>query len=182
MHQAAVSPLPAWENFYVIIGSAAAALTGLMFIVITLIAGMGKRRSSSGIGTYSTPTVVHFCVALALAAILSAPWPAFWEASPPLGLAGLGGLIYSVIIFWRLRRQHDYQPVIEDWLWHVALPLTAYIAIVIAAILLPSHPTPALFVIAAMMMLFLFIGIHNAWDIVTYLIIEDIQSENRQQS
>ena len=39
MHGAAVWPLPTWQNFYVIIGSAAAALTGLTFVVITLIAG-----------------------------------------------------------------------------------------------------------------------------------------------
>ncbi len=29
-----------WHNFYIIIGTAAATLTGLMFVVITLIAGI----------------------------------------------------------------------------------------------------------------------------------------------
>src|SRR2546428_14082642 len=45
MQEAALSPLATWQNFYVIIGSAAATLTGLMFVVITLIAGRRVRVS-----------------------------------------------------------------------------------------------------------------------------------------
>ena len=37
MQEAVLSPLASWQSFYVIIGSAAATLTGLMFVVITLI-------------------------------------------------------------------------------------------------------------------------------------------------
>jgi hypothetical protein len=36
MEQTALSPLVAWESFYVIIGSSAGALTGLQFVVIVL--------------------------------------------------------------------------------------------------------------------------------------------------
>jgi len=53
------SPLAAWESFYVIVGSSAAALTGLQFVVIVLGAeretvGTCGRSAPSG-----TPTVVH---------------------------------------------------------------------------------------------------------------------------
>ena len=34
VHEAVVAPLTTWENFYTIAGSAAAALTGLMFMVM----------------------------------------------------------------------------------------------------------------------------------------------------
>jgi hypothetical protein len=65
----------AWESFYVIIGSSAAALTGLQFVVIVL----GAERKALGDGettrAFATPTVVHFCAVLLVAAILSAPWP-----------------------------------------------------------------------------------------------------------
>ncbi len=61
------------------------------------------------------------------------------------------------------------------------LPLVSYTALVVAAILLPSHPVPALFVIAAGTMLLLFIGIHNAWDVVTYTAIERSQPQNTSQ-
>lgn len=36
MEPAAISPFNAWESFYVIVGSSAAALTGLQFVVIAL--------------------------------------------------------------------------------------------------------------------------------------------------
>ena len=183
MQEAAVSVLPTWYNFYVLIGSAAATLTGLMFVVATLIAGVRVRvpSPSEAFATFNTPNVVHFCAALLVAAILSAPWQALWPAGLLLGLSGLGGVSYVVIVLRRARRQTDYQPVLEDWLWHTVFPLVSYTALVVAAILLPGHPAPALFVIAAATVLLLFIGIHNAWDNVTYIAIELSQPQNKRQ-
>ncbi len=183
MQEAVLSPLAPWQNFYVIIGSAAATLTGLMFVVITLIAGVRVRVSSpsGALGAFSTPNVVHFGAALLVAAILSAPWQALWNAGLLLGLSGLGGVSYVIIVVRRARRQTDYQPVLEDWLWHTVFPLVSYTALVVAAILLPGHPAPALFVIAAGTMLLLFIGIHNAWDNVTYTAIELSGPQNKSQ-
>ncbi|MFL5706127.1 MAG: hypothetical protein ACJ8AG_25385 [Ktedonobacteraceae bacterium] len=181
MQEAAVSLLITWENFYVIIGSAAAALTGLMFVVITLIAGTRVRRSSGTIAAFGTPNVVHFGVALLVAAILSAPWQVLWNAGLLLGLSGLGGMTYVVIVVRRSRRQTDYQPVLEDWLWHAVFPLVSYTVLVVAAIMLPGNPDLALFVIAAVTVLLLFIGIHNAWDAITYVAIKQSQPENKSQ-
>src|SRR6266567_5183608 len=187
MQEALLSPLATWHNFYSIIGTAAATLTGLLFIVITLMAGVRVRVSSpsSGIAVFSTPNVVHFGAALLVAAILSAPWQALWPAGLLLGLAGLWGGTYVIIVLRRVLRrvlrQTDYQPVLEDWLWHTVFPLVSYTALVVAALLLPGYPAPALFVIAAATVLLLFIGIHNAWDNVTYIAIELTQPENKGQ-
>ena len=180
MQEAALSSLVPWQNFYSIIGTAAATLIGLMFVVITLIAGARTRVSSpsGAIGAFSTPNVVHFGAALLISAILSAPWQALWNASLLLGLAGLGGVSYLIIVLRRARRQTVYQPVLEDWLWHTLFPFVSYIVLVVAALLLPIHPAPALFIIAAGTMLLLFIGIHNAWDNVTYTVIELSQPQN----
>ncbi len=183
MQEAVLSPLATWQNFYVIIGSAAATLTGLLFVVITLIAQVRVRASSpsDGIAVFSTPNVFHFGAALLVAAILSAPWQALWHAALLLGLSGLGGATYVVIVLQRASRQTDYQPVLEDWLWHTVFPLVSYTALVVAAILLLGNAVPALFVIAAATVLLLFIGIHNAWDNVTYISIELSQPQNKSQ-
>ena len=186
MQEAVLSPLATWQNFYTIIGSAAATLTGLMFVVVTLIAGVRVRVSSpsEAFATFNTPNVWHFGAALLVAAILSAPWQALWNAGLLLGLCGLGGMIYVVIVLRRVRRvrhQRDYQPVLEDWLFHTVFPLVSYTALLVAAMLLPGHPAPALFVIAAGTVLLLFIGIHNAWDNVLYIAIELSQPQNKSQ-
>jgi hypothetical protein len=182
MQEAAVSPLATWQNFYVLIGSAAATLTGLMFVVVTLIAGVRLRTStpSEAFATFNTPNVVHFCLALLVAAILIAPWQALWQSGVLLGLTGLGGVGYILIVLRRVRRQRDYQPVLEDWLFHTLFPLVSYSALVVAALLLPGQPAPALFVTAAGTLLLLFIGIHNAWDNVTYIALELSQPQNKR--
>src|SRR5258708_3997134 len=183
MQEAGMSFLSTWQNFYGIIGSAAATLPGLRFVGVTLTAGVRVRVSSpdEAFETFSTLNVVHFCAALLVAAMLSAPWQALWHAGLLLGLSGLGGMIYVVIVLRRARRQRDYQPVLEDWLWHTVFPLVSYTALLVAAMLLPGYPAPALFVIAAGTVLLLFIGIHNAWDNVIYIAIELSQSQNKSQ-
>ena len=180
MQAAMVSPLLVWANFYVIVGSAAAALTGLMFVVVTLISGSQMQRSLGSISAFGTPTVVHFCVALLVAALLSAPWQTLWYASILLGLCGVGGVIYIIIVVRRTRGQMDYQPVLEDWLWHVVFSLASYTALVVAALLLPGNSTLALFIIGAATVLLLFIGIHNSWDTVTYIAIQSAQMEKEE--
>ena len=183
MQEAQLAPLATWQTFYVLIGTASATLTGLMFIVVTLLAGVRVRTPLPGevFATFNTPNVVHFGLVLLVAALLCAPWQALWMVGVLLGLCGLGGATYAVIVLRRVRRQTDYRPVMEDWLFHTVFPLVSYTALVVAAILLPGYPVPALFVIAAAAVLLLFIGIHNAWDNVTYIAIELIQPENNSQ-
>ncbi len=181
MQVATVSLLVTWQTFYVLIGTAAATLTGLMFVVVTLLTQVRVRVPSPAFTTFNTPTVVHFCLALLVAALLSAPWQALWTVGLLLFLVGLGGVSYVLIVLRRLRRQRDYQPVLEDWLFYSILPLLCYSALLIAALLLLISPAPALFVIAAATLLLLFIGIHNAWDSVTFIAIELSQPENKRQ-
>ena len=177
-----VAALGAWDNFYVIVGSGAAALTGLMFVVVTLISSISIRRNSGASSAFSGPNVVHFSVALGVAAMLTAPWQALWPPALLLGLCGTCGAVYIAIIYARMRRQKDYEPVLEDWTFHIILPLAAYLTYLIGAWLLPFNPAPTLFAIAAATILFLFIGIHNAWDTVTYITFQAAnRNEQRQE-
>ena len=178
------SPLVAWESFYVIVGSSGGALTGLQFVVIALIAESRRRTTARELSAFSTPNVVHFCAVLLMSAILSAPWRGLSNVSLALAACGVAGLVYGVMVVTRARRQTTYRPVFEDWLWHVVLPPFAYALLLVSAILLPSRPQRALFVAGAAALLLLFIGIHNAWDAVTYFATGGLQTpkEPRDQS
>jgi uncharacterized membrane protein len=101
---------------------------------------------------------------------MSAPWPSLQAASVALVLCGVAGLGYALIITRRARRQPDYAPTREDWLWYVLLPCGAYGALAVASMLLPGHPGSALFVIGGVVLTLLLIGIRNAWDTVTYVV------------
>jgi hypothetical protein len=81
----------------------------------------------------------------------------------------VSGTIYSLIVTRRAQGQREYQPVFEDWLWHAALPALAYAALLVCGVLLERHAGIALLVIGAAALLLVFVGIHNAWDTVTYI-------------
>ena len=93
MQEAGPALLARWQNFYVIVGTAAATLTGLMFVATTLMSRVRTQASSlrAGVEAFATPVLVQFGIPLLVAAILSAPWPALWQAGLLLGLVGLGG-------------------------------------------------------------------------------------------
>lgn len=169
----ALAPLLAgWESFYVIIGSSAAALTGLVFVVIVLGAEIGAGASTGTVGAFGTPTVVHFCAVLLGAAVLSAPWPGLHGLGIGLALLAVLGLIYTLLVFGRARRQTEYTPVTEDWIWHTVLPLFAYVSLLCSGLLLSLHPQACLFAVGGSVLMLLFIGIHNAWDAVLYIALE----------
>jgi hypothetical protein len=163
--------LSAWESFYVIVGSSGAALIGVQFVVITLIAGMRRPAGASAISAFATPTVVHFAGALVISALMSAPWQSLLSLSVALGTCGLAGLAYGAIVTRRARRQTHYRPVWEDWLWYAILPLGAYAALGVGALLLRAITRDALFLVAASALALLLVGIHNAWDSVTHLVM-----------
>ena len=171
MHNNVAAYLTAWENFYIIVGSSAGALTGLQFVVIALIAEVRPQNSSGEISAFGTPTVVHFCAVLLLGALLSAPWGTLSNVAVALGACGLAGVIYCALVVKRARLQKGYKPTTEDWVFHTVLPLLSYAGVLIAAIALPHSPASALFVVATAALILLFIGIHNAWDTVTYIAV-----------
>ena len=171
--------LTQWENFYVIVGSSAGALTGLQFVVIALMAEARAAGSMLEIRAFGTPTVVHFCAALLLSAILTAPWPGLPSAALAVGGCGTAGVVYVLTVIRHARRQTAYVPDAEDWFWYAGLPLLAYAGLLTAALALVRHSTSALFAVAAIALLLLFIGIHNAWDTVTYVTVKHIRAAKK---
>ena len=161
--------LSAWSSFYVMMGSSAAALTGLVFIVITLIRDANRGQTNTGIGTFTTPTVVHFSCALFTCAVMSVPFPSLAPIAVILGLAGVGGLSYMMLIARRQATLRTYRPDVEDWTWNVILPAGAYATLLGGAIAMHAAASAALYATAAAVALLILVGIHNAWDVVTFL-------------
>jgi len=176
MIELAHSQLPAWQSFYVIVGSSAAALIGIQFVVIALIANLRMLTTAEAIRAFGTPTVVHLSCALVVSAVMSAPWMSLAPVSVALLICGACGLGYGSLVIQRTRRQTSYLPVMEDWLWHAIVPCSTYMALILAALFLRASPL-ALFVVAGASLGLLFIGIHNAWDSVTHVIVRALSGE-----
>jgi hypothetical protein len=170
----AMPMLDRWDSFYVIVGSAAGALIGLQFVVMTLIADRPPPRAAEASAAFGTPTIIHFSIVLALAAVLRTPWDSFAQAAIACGLIGAAGFVYTLLTSWRMRVQKAYMPDLEDWLFHALLPLAAYATLAISAFLALSHAHEALFAIGGATLLLLFVGIHNAWDAVAYHVLVNL--------
>jgi len=163
-----MSQLAAWESFYEIVGSAAGALIGLQFVVMTLVAARPPLRVAEAGPAFATPTIIHFSTALLLSALLRIPWQSIVPAAASWGLVGVCGVAYALVVTRRIWRQNAYQPEFEDWLFHAMLPLLAYVILALSAFEALSRTREALFGVGAAALMLLFIGIHNAWDSTSY--------------
>ncbi len=158
-----------WESFYVIVGSSAAALTGLQFVVIALRAESRSIGEEKAVQAFGTPTVVHFCTVLLIAALLSTPGHTANTLGLSVSFLGLAGVSYACWVVRQARRQTGYAPVFEDWLFHAGLPILAYLSLLVFGVVAFHHPVTALYVIAGVSLLLLYVGIHNAWDAAVYM-------------
>lgn len=176
--------LAQWDTFFFLIGSSGAALTGLMFVVISLSADSALPRTPDTVNAFASPNVIHFVAVFFLSAVLTAPWQRLPDPAHLLGAGAIAGIVYVLIVLRRMRRQSQsaYKPVLEDWVWHVFLPMTAYAMLFVGAAGLSHDQTWALFLIGGVTMLLLAIGIHNAWDTVTYMVFaRNNGSQNREK-
>jgi len=181
-------PLAGWENFYVIIGSSAAALTGLTFIVITLAAdnsaaaAAGADARFRGLRAFITPTAVYFGTALWVAALLTVPGQTALTLGACLTVSAAAGLGYwARVVYLLFRLGADYRPFVSDWIWSAILPLVAYLALLASAVMIFRHAPASLYAVAGATLLMVFIGIHNAWDVVVWMTTERHARREREQ-
>ncbi len=137
---------------------------------MTLIAQRPPRSAQAG-RAFSTPTIVHFGAVLLLAALLRAPWPSLGAIAVIAAAMGLFGTGYMLLTARRMAVQTAYKPDLEDWSFHVVLPLTAYVALAAAAAYVRSNEQQSLFAIAGASLILLFSSIHNAWDATAYHVL-----------
>jgi len=164
--------LAAWQSFYVMVGTSGAALIGIQFVVMVLVANLRQRPTAESISAFGTPTVVHLVSALLVSAIMSVPWHSLFPMSIVLATCGFGGLIYSVFIISRARRQTYYKPEWGDWVWYALLPCSIYAVLAVAALFPKTGSLISMFAIGAAALGLLLIGIHNAWDAVTHIVVK----------
>jgi hypothetical protein len=170
-------PLSEWHTFNAVVGSAAGALTGLMFVATALM--HGQRLPSMAIrlrSSFASPTIVHFTVVLAFAGILSMPRLPRATTGLILTISGGALVLYAIWVILNARRYREiYEPDLEDQFWHFTLPLLAYASIFAGGISYWLSMNGGMYAVAGGMVALLVIGIHNAWDSVTWQVFRRSQ-------
>ncbi|GAC1334535.1 MAG: hypothetical protein NVSMB26_17420 [Beijerinckiaceae bacterium] len=159
-----------WDNFYLLIGSAAAALIGLLFVVATLTSGREQTTASRGVKLFLTPTVFHFAVVLVISAVTMAPGLRESAVGVFVGAWALVGLVYTTPIAVTLHRGNP--PEIPHWsdFWcYGAAPVALYLCLAATAATITAALPLAAYALAGFLLALLLIGIRNAWDLVTWL-------------
>jgi len=162
-----------WENYFLMVGSAAGSLIGLLFVVVTLTSNFERSQALRGASIYMTPTAAHFAVALSICGVALAPKlsPAWTTALLGLAIAaGLGNAVHAALGIRRLERESDdRQPHWSDFWWYGATPTVLYLGLATAVACMWLGFAKAVYGLATAVLLLLLVAIHNAWDLVTWM-------------
>jgi len=164
-------PLSDWRDFYVTIGTASGAIVGASFIVATLASELKER--TLGLRGFITPTAVYLGSVLVGSAILTAPTLTPAALALLLGVGGTGGAVYAVIVATRVWKMNLD---LADRAFYVVVPILAYTAIAVAAFLESWAVAWTFDTLAAALVVILIVGMRNAWDMATFMIMR-----NREQ-
>jgi hypothetical protein len=159
-----------WSDFYLLIGSAAAALIGLLFVVSTLTSGLERSAVQRGARLYLTPIVFHLAAVLVLSAVAMVPDVSRPAAAAAASAAAAIGFLYAAMILHGIASPTAEEPPHwTDKYYYGAAPALSYLGlgVVAAAIWLRAGWAPT--AEAAIAMVLLLLCIRNAWDLVTWL-------------
>jgi hypothetical protein len=159
-----------WENFYLIVGPSAAALIGLMFVVVTLTAGRERDQLERGKHLYTSPIVWHLGVVLLLSGGAVAPTmdaTLFGIVSGTLALLGLAMGVRSSVGIYRTRMT-GADSLFDMW-WYGIIPAFAYVGLGVAAVAVLCGWAWSASAVAVALMALLLVSIHAEWDLVTFL-------------
>src|ERR1700732_5089715 len=91
-----------WHDFYLLVGTAAATLVGLMFVAASIGASVFSEEHKAALRAFISPTVVHFTSALVLCVLAMIPSHTWMTLSALLAVMSVTGLIYSGKIWFQM--------------------------------------------------------------------------------
>ena len=161
--------LAQWHEFYSLLGTAAATLIALLFVAVSISTSVltpdpESRRNTS---TYMSPVVFHYANLLFLSLIALIPTQTLESFALVIGAAGIGSVIYSIVIALRVHR--NSMSDLADRLCYGAIPALCYATGPVVALLLFEEKPAGLNLLAGAVLLLLVVNIRNAWDLMISL-------------
>ena len=169
-----------WHEFYLLIGTAAAALVALLFVAASVGAGLLSQQPGGPTRTYVSPIAFHFTSALFVSAAALVPSHTRLTLGVLVGLNAIAGMIYAAFVMRRLFT--DNIADLADRFCYGILPLIAYAAGLWAAYLIFYGSIHAPEFLAATVVLLLIVNIRNAWDLMLSLSRRRAREEAAAQS
>jgi hypothetical protein len=149
-----------WHEFYLLIGTAAAALVALLFVAASVGAGLLNMDPNGPTRTYVSPIAFHFTSALFVSAAALVPSHTLLTLGALVGANAIVGVVYSTFVTHRLFTDNISDTA--DRICYGILPIIAYAAGIWAACLIFRRSVHAPEFLAATVMLLLIVNIRNA--------------------
>jgi len=157
-----------WQSFYVLVGTAAATLVGLMFVAISVGSRVITAKDLPALRVCVSPIVVQFFSVLATSAVVLLP-----TLSPMLLgiLFVVAGLISCGLALAGLPVMRRSNLDVQEWTWYLLVPGLSYLLLVGTGIglLLRAGQAPSGLAVATILLLIA--GIRNAWDLVIFRLL-----------
>src|SRR5258708_15041888 len=87
--------LHGWQNFYFMVGGAAATLLGLMFVALSMGTHLITDEVRQEIDTFTSPSIFYFVSVLLLACVMLVPTISAVVLGSLLFLGGVSGLVWT---------------------------------------------------------------------------------------
>ncbi len=166
------SALQGWQNFYVLTGTAAATLTGLMFVAVTFGAGLVTKETAAAARAFLDPTYIHFVQVLFTACLVLIPTmgPTLLGALLiGMGALRLLGLFWIYARYREAHRRGNSDIELSDWLSAIVAPLGIHGLFVLTGVGFLRREPVALGGLAVVTLGLLAIGIYGAWELVVWM-------------
>jgi hypothetical protein len=160
-----------WESYFTLLGTAAAGLIGLLFVVVTLTSGFDREKAQRGQSLYMTPTMLHFAVVLSACAMTLVPGLTPLRATALMAVATLVGFantLWACHGIGAMAKGENAPHWTDFWLYGVA-PSVIYAVLGAVCVGFALGAAWAVHGLAILLLGLLLLGIRNAWDLITWM-------------
>jgi hypothetical protein len=156
----------AWRNLFLVLGSTAASLIGLVFVAVSV--GVSLKQPRKGLGDFTSQTIVNFTIALASCVVTLSP-AGLKVCGVLLVVVGGLGLSYALWFWWHMHLIDGYEQVKTDWLYYGLLPVVDYAVLTLAAADLFIFANASIvYVLATVLLLLVILCIRNSYELTIW--------------
>ena len=162
-----------WQNFYLMTGTAAATLIGLLFVAVSISVGVNltAKRINDATETFVTPVLLSYAQVFFISCLGVIPFQGVLIPGAILLAQGSGNILLSIRIAWRILVLHRDEMDKGHWVWHFVIPLLAGVLLVATALGFLEGSSLALAGLAIADLLCLAVGLRNSWMLTIWLVL-----------
>jgi hypothetical protein len=174
-----------WQNFYLLCGTAAATLIGLMFVAVTFGANLASADTGAAARAFVDPPFGHFVQVLGTACLLVSPATSARVLSVALVILALARCAYLSKVFGHMRAAHErfHDVELSDWLNGIVTPLTLHLALAAVGVAFRLGWSASFAALGVVTVGILLLGVYGAWELILWMaLVRARKQPNREQA